>query len=169
MTRELLWTSIALTAGLSGCTGAEEAAGPQPQLEAAELDQVAFRATIDAMRTDFTEAAASGDWETAASILDPEVIMVVPGGEDWAAIKAASDLPYPPGTEMNITPIEVRQLSPDWGYEFGTNVVTWTPEGETEPRTLSDTYLVLFRRGEDGWHLYREVASSNPPQRKPPE
>lgn len=126
-----------------------------------QLDQAAFRATIDRMREGFMAAADSGNWESAASILDPEVVMVVPGGEDWAAIKAASELPYPPGTQLNITPIEVRQLGPDWGYEFGTNVITWTPEGVDEPTTLTDTYLVLFRRSDEGWKLYREVASAS--------
>lgn len=148
---------------LIACAPVEQSAEPVSATAPAELDQTAFRTTIDAMRADFIEAAATGNWETAASILDPQVVMVVPGGEDWAAIKTASELPYPPGTQLNITPIEVRQLSPDWGYEFGTNVITWTPEGEAEPITLSDTYLVLFRRGEDGWQLYREVASSNAP------
>lgn len=126
-----------------------------------QLDQAAFRATIDRMREDFMAAADSGNWESAASILDPEVVMVVPGGEDWAAIKAASELPYPPGTQLNITPVEVRQLGLDWGYEFGTNVITWTPEGADEPTTLTDTYLVLFRRSDEGWKLYREVASAS--------
>jgi ketosteroid isomerase-like protein len=142
------------------CAPVEEAqestVEPEPK-----LDQAAFRAAIDTMRADFVEAAASGNWETAASILDPEVVMVVPGGEDWAAIKSASELPYPPGTILDLKPIEVRQLSPDWGYEFGTNVVTWTPEGADDPTTLSDTYLVLFRRVDDGWKLYREVASAS--------
>lgn len=125
-----------------------------------QLDQAAFRATIDRMREDFMAAADSGNWESAASILDPEVVTVVPGGEDWAAIKAASELPYPPGTQLDITPIEVRQLGPDWGYELGTNAITWTPEGADEPTTLTDTYLVLFRRSDEGWKLYREVATA---------
>lgn len=142
----------------------------QPDSESqSELDQAAFRGAIDSMRADFIAAAASGNWKSAASILDPEVVMVVPGGEDWAAIKAASESPYPPGTRLEITPIEVRQLSPDWGYEFGTNTIIWIPEGADDPTTLTDTYLVLFRRADDGWKLYREVASASaPPENRGP-
>lgn len=156
-------TSAVLSAlVLAACAPGEELQQPAAEAEP-ELDQAAFRATIDAMREEFTAAAESGNWEIAASILDSEAVMVVPGGEDWAAIKAASELPYPPGTKLDITPIEVRQLSPDWGYEFGTNVVTWGPDGAHDAKTMTDTYLVLFRRGDDGWHLYREVASANAP------
>lgn len=164
MRNQLLIAVCAITAlGLACVPQGDAAVEPSAEPTAEALEQAAFRATIDAMRASFTQAAKSGNWESAASILDPEVVMVVPDDDDWAAIKAASELPYPPGTQLNITPIEVRQLSPDWGYEFGTNVITWTPEGADEPTTLTDTYLVLFRRSDDGWKLYREVASAGAP------
>ena len=156
-TRTAIIPIAAILALLAGVPAAPDGATN----ECAIVDQESFRRTIDAMRAEFVAAAASGDWSGAAGMLTPETVMVVPGGQQWTDIKAASELPYPPGTELRITPIEVRQLSRDWGYEFGTNQVEWMPEGAEAPVTLHDTYLLLFQHTEDGWKIYREVASSS--------
>jgi len=55
---------------------------------------------------------------------------------------------------------ELLEESDEWAYDFGTSTATYTPEGASAPRTLRDTYLLLLRNREDGWELYREVASS---------
>ena len=47
-------------------------------------------------------------------------------------------------------------------------MVKYTPAGASEPRTLNDTYLILFRNAGGGWKVYREVASENAPPKAPP-
>ena len=54
-------------------------------------------------------------------------------------------------------------MSEEWGYEFGTAMTTYTPEGADAERQLRDTYLLLFRNTGSGWKVFREVASSCPP------
>jgi ketosteroid isomerase-like protein len=142
----------------------------QPQSEEqsgqhAAVDTVAVRAAIDTLRSAYEDAVATGNFESMATGLAEGAVMVPPGGAQWDSLFVASELPFPPGATIDITPIEVRVLSADWAYEFGNSTVTYTPEGEDEARVLNDTYLVLFHNTNDGWKLYREVASSNlPPQ-----
>jgi hypothetical protein len=91
-------------------------------------------------------------------------VMVRPGGPAWDAMAAsAAGAPFPRGARIAITPIEVVALSEGWGYEFGTAVTTYTPEGADVEQQLRDTYLLLFRNTGDGWKAFREVASSAPP------
>jgi len=141
----------------------------QQQLEQhAAVDTAAVGASIDDLRSAYEEAVASGNFENMALFLAEGAVMVPPGGPQWDSLFAASELPFPPGATIDITPIEVRVLSEDWAYEFGTSTVTYTPEGATKALMLKDTYLVIFRNTDDGWKLYREVASSNlPPQARP--
>jgi hypothetical protein len=76
---------------------------------------------------------------------------------------AASGLPFPPGANIKIRPIEVVAMSEEWAYEFGTAITTYTPRDSQEAVHLRDTYLLLFRRTGNKWVVYREVASSSPP------
>jgi uncharacterized protein (TIGR02246 family) len=143
--------------------------GQQQFEQHAAVDTAAVRAAIDDLRSAYEEAVASGNFENMAKGLAEGAVMVPPGGPQWDSLFAASELPFPPGSTIDITPIEVRVLSEDWAYEFGTSTVTYTPEGATKALMLKDTYLVIFRNTDDGWKLYREVASSNLPSQARPE
>jgi hypothetical protein len=121
------------------------------------------------MRTLYEQCVATGDFETMGTLLAEGAVMVGPGGPQWDALRAASDFPWPPGSTLEIRPIEVRVLSDEWAYEFGTSTATYTPAGASEPQTLRDTYLVLFRNSPAGWKLYREVASPDLPASGTPE
>ena len=129
----------------------------------AAVDTARVRATIDSLRDLYERGVATGDFERLATVLAEGAVMVGPGGPQWDSLRAASPYPWPPGATIDITPIEVRVLSGEWAYEFGTSVTKYTPEGRTEMRTLRDTYLVLFRNTGDGWKVYREVASPDLP------
>jgi ketosteroid isomerase-like protein len=126
-------------------------------------------ATIDSMRALYERSVATGDFERMGTLLAEGAVMVGPGGPHWDSLRAASDLPWPPGATLEISPIEVRVLSDEWAYEFGTSTATYTPTGASELRTLRDTYLVLFRKTADGWKLYREVASPDLPTSTTPD
>lgn len=155
--------TVLLAAGIAGC--AERAPEPaQGTGGRASVDTAAVRATIDSLRGAWEAGVAAGDYESMGTLLADGAVMVQPGGPGWDSLAtAAAGGAFPPGTTIDITPIEVRVLSPDWAYEFGTSAVTYTPPGSNEARKLSDTYLILFRNTAGGWKVYREVASSKAP------
>lgn len=124
----------------------------------------AARAEIDALRTRYEQAIAAGDFTALGEVVAEDAIMVFPSGPAHDALRAAAgEAPLPVGATIEITPIEIEIMNARWAYEFGTSVVTYTPEGRAEPVVLRDTYLILFRNDGGGWRAYREVASANPP------
>jgi ketosteroid isomerase-like protein len=127
-------------------------------------DASAFRVEIDKLRSAYEASVASGDLQAMGTLLAEGAVMVQPGAPDWDAMAAAAGgAPFPRGAKITITPIEVVPLSHEWGYEFGTSITTYTPEGADQVRQLRDTYLIVFRNTGDGWRAYREVASAAPP------
>lgn len=132
---------------------------------AAAVDTAAVVASVDSLRSAYQRAVADGDWQRLAGMVTEDARLVSPGSEAWdAALAAASEAgtPFPPGSTLEITSAEAGVLGPDWAYDMGTGVLTWTPEGADEPRTARDTYLVLLHRTSEGWKVHREVASSRP-------
>jgi ketosteroid isomerase-like protein len=167
--RRFIAAGLAVAAASVAACQPNDRAVPPPQSEqAAALDTAAVRAAIDSLRSDYEQAVASGNFDKMATGLAEGAVMVPPGGPKWDAMFASSKLPFPPGATIDITPIEIRVLSPDWAYEFGTSTLTYKPAGAATAETMNDTYLVLFRKTAGGWKLFREVASSNlPPQTTP--
>lgn len=151
---------------LFAVTGVVVACSPNAERQAgqpATVDTLAAKAAIDTLRNAYEEAVATGNFANLGAMLAEGAVMVRPGGPQWDSLFAASELPFPPGATISITPIEVRVIDHEWAYEFGNSVVTYTPKGSTAPWSLKDTYLIVFRNAGDGWKAYREVASSNLP------
>jgi ketosteroid isomerase-like protein len=165
--RELLLvlTVAFVTGGTVACRSqARQRAGEQQV-----VDTVAVRGTIDSLRALWQKSVAAGDLRTMTTMLADGAVMVQPGGAAWDSLAAAgSGAPFPPGATIDITPIEVRVMSPEWAYEFGNSVVTYKPAGARQARKLTDTYLILFRKTASGWKVYREVASSKAPPKANP-
>ena len=160
----VLLVSFALTASACGVRREDLAAGSGTTSAADYVDTVAVRAAIDSLRGVWERSVGAGDVATMSTLLADSAVMVQPGGAEWEAMSAvAAGAPFPPGATIDITPIEVRVLGPEWAYEFGTSVVKYMPPGARDERTLNDTYLVLFRKTADGWRVFREVASSKAP------
>ncbi|MDX1639156.1 MAG: nuclear transport factor 2 family protein [Balneolaceae bacterium] len=124
------------------------------------VDTLAVRAAIDSLRKNYQQAVARGDYQTLNTFLTDEALIVNPGSAEWRAMRAESDLPFPKGATLEIEPSELVVLGPDWAYEMGTSSVTYVPANSETEVTLSETYLVLFRRTPDGWNVHREVSSS---------
>lgn len=156
------WVAV-VALSVAACQPQEE---KQPALAEA-LDTAAARAAIDTLRSTYEGAVASGNFESMGAMLAEGAVMVRPGGPQWDSFFAASPLPFPPGSTIDIEPIEVHVASREWAYEFGNSTVTYTPKGASESRSLRDTYIVIFRNTGGGWKVYREVASSNLPQGRP--
>ncbi|NBB72305.1 MAG: DUF4440 domain-containing protein, partial [Bacteroidetes bacterium] len=132
----------------------------QGQGQQAAVDTTAVIAQFDSLRGAYEQAVAAGDFEKMGTMLTNGAVMVQPGDPEWDTMRAASKGPFPPGATIDITPKEVRVLSRNWAYDFGTATVEYTPEGEEEPRSLHDTYLLILRKTPDGWKAHREVARS---------
>jgi len=145
------------------------AAACQPQRQErttgqAAVDTAAVRAIIDSLRAAWEKGVGAGDFKSMTTMLADGAVMVGPGGPAWDSLTAlGSGAPFPPGATIDITPLEVRVMSPEWAYEFGSSTVTYTPGGTNQARKLRDTYLILFRNTANGWKVYREVASSKAP------
>jgi len=157
---------VVLSFGALALAGALVACEPKTEPQTAQstaVDTAAGRAAIDSLRAAYENAVATGNFESVGGMLAEGAVMVRPGGPQWDSLFASSNLPFPPGATIDITPIEVRVLSPEWAYEFGNAIVTYAPTGAGASRSLTDTYMVLFRNTGDGWKVYREVASSNLP------
>lgn len=156
-------TTLALAAaGLVALTAC------QPQAEQtdggdAAVDTAAAMAEIDSLRVSYARAVAEDDWGALGGMVTGDAFIVNPGTAEWdSLLAAAGDAPFPPGATLEIEPRETRILSGDWAYEIGTGTVTWTPEGADEPRTVTDSYLVILHRTADGWKVHREVGSARP-------
>src|SRR5688572_21103688 len=112
--RRFIATGLAVAvAGIAACEPNDRAAAPPQSDQPAALDTAAVRAAIDSLRTDYEQAVASGNFDKMATALAEGAVMVPPGGPKSDAMFASSKLPFPPGATIDITPLEVRVLSPD--------------------------------------------------------
>jgi len=126
------------------------------------IDTMAVLSSIDSLRNNYQNAVNNGNYEKLSALVTGDAIMVQPGTSEWDAMREASQGPFPTGTTINITPVEINVLSNDWVYEMGSSTITYTPTDSNEPVTLNDTYMVILKRTGDGWKVHREVASAMP-------
>lgn len=130
------------------------------------VDTAAIEATFDSIRTAFEDAVETGDFEVQAAIYAEDAIFSPPmeapvrGREE---IRAVLERSTPPGSTLEINPMDFRVLGPDVVYEYGTSTFTFTPEGAAEAQSMDVTYFVLFRRTGDRWEIEREVLGLNAP------
>lgn len=156
-----------LAAGLAAtvvvaCQPTDQEAGA----EAAAVDTAAIEATFDSLRAAFQDAVAAGDFEAQAAFYAEDAIFSPPmeapvRGRDQ--IRAVLERSTPPGSTLEINPMDFRVLGPDLVYEYGTSTFTFTPEGAAEAQSMDVTYFALFRRAGDRWQLEREVLGLNAP------
>lgn len=153
--------STALLGGLVACQPQPERAGGQ----AAAVDTAEVQATYDSLRTAFLGAYEAGDAKTIASLWAEDGIPSGPGtppvrGRDSIRALIERD-PALGEASAEISPLDVRVLSPDWAYEMGVLTVRFTPEGADQQQTAEITYLAVIHRTPDGWKFYREAYNLN--------
>lgn len=147
-----------LIAGMVGCQ-------PQPGQETSSVDTAAVKAELDSLRSAYEEAYAKGDVENAVNtVAHSEMIYSPPfhspiRGPDSAI--AHERQARPSEATLDVEPMEVAILSPEWAYEFGTATVSFTPEGDKSAQTVGSTYLIVFRKTAEGWRSFRESISSH--------
>jgi ketosteroid isomerase-like protein len=145
---------LLLAGGLVACQP-----GGEPSSKGAIVDTAAVIGAVDSMRALFEKSANARDFKRLRGMMANGAVVVGPGGPEWNSLNEASEGPWPPGAKFELTPIETGVLGTEWAYDVAVTTVTYTPDGASEPRTLRHTGLVLFRKTEDGWKMYREVAS----------
>jgi len=145
---------LLLAVGLVACQPSAE-----PSSHTATVDTASVIGAVDSMRALFEQSANARDFKRLRGMMANGAVVVGPGGPEWNSFSDASEGPWPPGTTVEMTPVETGVLGTKWAYDFAVTTVTYTPAGASEPRTLRHTGLVLFRKMEDGWKMYREVAS----------
>lgn len=150
-------TLVSILASITACQP-----GQQQPADVAAVDTAAVIAAIDSMRGLYEQSVAAGDVETMGGMFAEGAVMVGSGADraQWDSLH--QNIPSGRVT-LDMTPIETMFLSEEWAYFFGTSTATYTPEGATQPRTLRNTHLLLFRNTGGGWKIYRLVASSAPP------
>ncbi|WP_234571782.1 YybH family protein [Rhodohalobacter sp. 614A] len=149
----LTFLSIIILTFLSCDSPSEDAANMQ-----GTVDREAVIADINEMRNNFMQAVKTRDMATLGSMMTEGTIMVLPASEGWMDMKAQAQGPLPYDS-LSITPNEIEVINNEWAFEMGSTVSYYTPEGQSEPVELPDTYIMIFRNQGDGWKLYREVAS----------
>lgn len=155
----LLALLLAAGAGLTACHSRAERA----KTEGAAVDTSAVRAAIDSVRRAFERDVADGSLDRGAEIYHAEAIKSDPGrppirGRD--SIVALQNRQLESGnSDVRLEPIETRVMGERWAYEFGTATVTGTAEASNREFSMTETYLAVYRRGPNGWKLYREAYS----------
>lgn len=147
--------AIILTAG---CQPREQS---QNEMEKSTvIDTTSILTSLDSLRNSYQSAVNDGNFEKLSTLVTEDAKMVQPGASEWNAMRKASDGPFPRGATIDIKPMETYVMSNDWAYDMGSSTITYTPEGADDSITLKDTYLVILKRTDDGWKVYREVASA---------
>lgn len=123
---------------------------------------------MDSLGAVVQKAYDTGDDKLLASTWAKDGILTVAGsppvqGREAIVSVLRSMPPLPPGGKMEIHPIEIQVLAPEWAYVFGVDTLTYTPSGTTDPIKETSTFFVLIRKTPEGWQTYRETLSPNQP------
>ncbi len=155
--RAVLWPVLAGVA-LAAC----QPGAPETPSAGVTLDTVGILASIDSLAGRVMLSNQAGDAEGFASTWAADGIMSVAGtppavGRDAIVAAFRARPPLPAGASMTIHPTEIRVLSADWAYVMGVDTLRVTPPGAAEPVIETFTFLVLLKKGAEGWQSYREV------------
>lgn len=138
---------------------------------AAAPDTAAVAAILDTMRDVFEQDLADGKFEESVSLVHPHFMQSPPGhppirGRDAAV--AYQNRHLPPELTARFEPIKMQVIDDEWAYELGTFRAAYVPQGADEERSVTQTYLIVYRNEGDGWKVYRKVYNSDsPPQGGP--
>lgn len=120
-----------------------------------DLDQ------IEDMRASFQKTVKEKRYGDLGSFVTKDLISIGPGSEDWIAYRALREQH---GNKFRydsiiMTPKETVILSDTMAYDFGVSRTFYTDENGTV-HEMGDTFLVLLKKVDGEWKLYRELASS---------
>lgn len=157
MINSKLWPQLIVAAVmvLGGCATQVPVSNPAADLAAITAFNVRYLAAIN-----------SGDLATLSRLTDEDHIMLMPGRAPLAG-KAANDAANGRYIEQYNTverwnPIETV-IEGSLAYQRGTFTSTATPKGGGAARTVSGSFLRIYRRQPDGsWRMTRDMFNSGP-------
>jgi hypothetical protein len=139
-------------------------AGCNPSVEIKSgMDPADVRADLEAIenvREQFQLAIKEGRYEDLNPLLARGAITIGPGSEDWASMyKRGQDRGMFPYDSIIMSPTETFILNDTMAYDWGYSNVYYTDE-EGITVKLQDSFLVLLKKINGEWKLFREVSSS---------
>jgi len=155
-----LFINILFLLILFSCTHSGESDIPHVQPEE-PLDQAAELQAIETLRSSFSQAINEGRYEDLGKWVSKDVKTVRAGGKGWDDMYALAGsrgrFPY---DSIVMTPTETVLLNDSVAYDWGTSRVYYTNDNG-EAVELRDAFLVLLKKENGEWKLFREVASSH--------
>lgn len=115
---------------------------------------------VNLLRSNFQKYVRTKQWDSLRTTLSTNAKIIPPGSETWKFIwsKAGPEWPIPYDS-IRIDPIETVRLNDSMVYDWGRSTVYYTDENDSS-QTVQNSYLVLLKKENGKWTLYREVASA---------
>jgi uncharacterized protein (TIGR02246 family) len=140
---------------------------PMPMTTAAApLDNAAIEASLDSVRVALEQAFAARDVNAMAALYAPDAIFSPQDGppvQGRDSIRALFERKVPHGATANLSVTDLRVLTGEWAYAYGTIRVGFTPHGAAAPVQVPSTFLVMLRNTPEGWKIFRESLSADAP------
>ncbi|ASV30219.1 DUF4440 domain-containing protein [Maribacter cobaltidurans] len=133
----------------------------EPKQEVRTMDVAAELEKIEAMRDSFEKTVREKRYGDLGNFVTKDLVSIGPGSEDWIAYRKLREQH---GNKFRydsiiMTPKETVILSDTMAYDFGVSRTYYTDENGTV-HEMGDSFLVLLKKVDGQWKLYRELASS---------
>jgi len=134
---------------------------PEHKTESVEekptLDKKAELVKIETLRQNFQLAIKEKRYEDLGKYATQDMVFVGPASEDWKEFYRLNENPMAYDSII-MSPKETVVLNDSMAYDFGNSKVYYTNE-IGDPVELRDTFLVILKKVDGEWMMYREVAS----------
>jgi uncharacterized protein (TIGR02246 family) len=147
--------------GMPACQQQEK----QP-IQPPTIDTIVIKASIDSLGRVVQKAHDTQDSALMASTWAKDGILIMAGSPPIqgrnAIVSALSNMPpLPSGGKMEIHPLDIQVISPEWAYVLGVDSLKYTARGATKQTLETSTFFVLVRKTSEGWQTYRETLTPN--------
>lgn len=151
-----------ITALLIMCLGCKDTS---EKLEATEvkqtnLDHNAELQKIEAFRQRFQLAIKEKRYGDLGPMKTDDMIGIGPASAEWLEYQREREAPMGMFSydSISMNPKETVIMNDSMAYDYGTSKVYYT-NAEGKSVELQDTYMVLLKKEDGKWKLYREIAS----------
>ena len=150
---------LAISVLLLAACGSTQMSSNVPSGDAESSIRTADVAFATAMRTNDMDALVN-NYTADATLMPPNL----PAAHGPSAIRATwtGFLGQFSSTDLTLTPDDVQQ-SGDLAVETGRYMVHVVPKGTTTPVTDSGKYIVVWKRMDGRWKIYRDIFNSDLP------
>jgi len=136
------------------------------QFQQSVTDSISIKASIDSLGGVVQKAHDTKDSKLLASTWAEDGILIIAGSPPVygrnAIVSVLGNMPQlPTGGKMEIHPIEIKVISPEWAYVLGIDSLKYTAHGAAKQTIETSTFFVLVRKTSEGWQTYRETLTPN--------